>query len=235
MRPTIIFAHDLPEAWFRCLWELANKHLAQKVDESYAGSVNVYDVQRGSFAGSHRRYELSFLYLHVENPGRRPLAPFIPDDLRGRVPPPTSDEYIEEYFVEYLLSPRLRPGEQYTYGSRIFDYVGSIIDMLKDTPGTNQAVLEVARPEDLRLPDPPCLRLIQFKAVDGALHCTVYFRSWDLWAGLPTNLGGIQLLKEYVAHEAGLRDGTLTAVSPGAHVYDYAWPYVTAVLRIRQR
>jgi thymidylate synthase len=49
----------------------------------------------------------------------------------------------------------------------------------------------------------------------------VYFRSWDLWAGFPTNLGGIELLKQYVASEASLGNGPMYAYSAGAHIYGY--------------
>jgi len=48
-----------------------------------------------------------------------------------------------------------------------------------------------------------------------------YFRSWDLWAGFPTNLGGIELLKRLVAEETGLHNGPMYAYSAGAHIYGY--------------
>jgi thymidylate synthase len=53
------------------------------------------------------------------------------------------------------------------------------------------------------------------------LTVSAYFRSWDLWAGFPTNLGGIQLMKKLVAEEAGLTDGPMYAYSAGAHIYGY--------------
>ena len=69
------------------------------------------------------------------------------------------------------------------------------------------------------------VRLLDFKAIpagdDLALTVTCYFRSWDLWAGFPTNLGGLELLKAYVASEAGLKNGPLYAYSSGAHIYGY--------------
>ncbi|MDA8240695.1 MAG: thymidylate synthase [Nitrospiraceae bacterium] len=74
-------------------------------------------------------------------------------------------------------------------------------------------------------PELPCLRLLDFKAIpagDGlALTVTCHFRSWDLWAGFPTNLGGIELLKQYVARETGLKNGPMYAYSAGAHIYGY--------------
>ena len=54
---------------------------------------------------------------------------------------------------------------------------------------------------------------------------TVYFRSWDLYAGLPENLGGLQRLKEIVlaylqAAEMQVEDGKIVAFSDGLHLYD---------------
>jgi len=86
----------------------------------------------------------------------------------------------------------------------------------------NQMVLQVAHPTDLTLLDPPCLRSIDTRIQDETLHFFVYFRSWDLWGGLPANLAGIQNLKEYMAAEIGVADGELIVESKGLHLYGYA-------------
>ena len=57
----------------------------------------------------------------------------------------------------------------------------------------------------------------------GKLHFILYFRSWDLWGGFPSNLGGLQLVKQYMAEEIGVEDGEIIAASKGLHLYDYAW------------
>ena len=101
------------------------------------------------------------------------------------------------------------------------------IDMLKETPLTNHAIIEIAQPEDITCcvgkdgkNDPPCLRLIDFKVIPpDILTVSVYFRSWDLWAGLPTNLGGLELLKQYVAEICGFQNGPMYAYSSGLHIY----------------
>ena len=54
------------------------------------------------------------------------------------------------------------------------------------------------------------------------LHFIVYFRSWDLWGGMPANLAGIQNLKEYMAGEIGVNDGEMIVESKGLHLYGYA-------------
>jgi thymidylate synthase len=86
----------------------------------------------------------------------------------------------------------------------------------------NQMVLQVAHPSDLTLADPPCLRSIDTRIQEDALHFFVYFRSWDLWGGLPANLAGIQNLKEYMAAEIGVQDGKMIVESKGLHLYGYA-------------
>jgi len=86
----------------------------------------------------------------------------------------------------------------------------------------NQMVLQVAHPTDLTLVDPPCLRSIDTRIQDETLHFCVYFRSWDLWGGMPANLAGIQNLKEYMATEIGVKDGEIIVESKGLHLYGYA-------------
>jgi len=96
----------------------------------------------------------------------------------------------------------------------------------------NQMVLQVAKPSDMLLQDPPCLRHIDTRIQDGKLHFYPYFRSWDLWGGFPANLGGIQLLKEYCADEIGVEDGEIIASSKGLHIYDYSFD-LAKCLRMR--
>lgn len=89
----------------------------------------------------------------------------------------------------------------------------------------NQLVLQVAKPTDLLLLDPPCLRQIDTRVQDGKLHFFPYFRSWDLWSGYPANLGGISVLQEYMADEIGVEQGEMLCTSKGLHLYDYSVPF----------
>ena len=93
----------------------------------------------------------------------------------------------------------------------------------EDGHHTNQAFMAVGDSQSIFLSDPPCLRAIDTRIRYGKLHFVVYFRSWDLWAGFPSNLAAIQLLKEYMASEIGVDDGELIAVSKGLHLYDHSW------------
>ncbi len=87
----------------------------------------------------------------------------------------------------------------------------------------NQMIIQIAEPSDIILKDPPCLRHIDTRIQDGKLHFFPYFRSWDLWGGLPANLSAIQMMKEYMASEIGVEDGEIIASSKGLHLYNYVW------------
>ena len=85
----------------------------------------------------------------------------------------TTMEYIEDYFANYLMDPQLTENETYRYSSRIHHpmpkggtQLERTIQVLKETPLTNQAVVEIGTPEDYDICygndgnfDPPCLRL----------------------------------------------------------------------------
>jgi len=111
--------------------------------------------------------------------------------------------------------------------------VEKVIEMYKKGHGTNQATMEIGMPSDILWNDPPCLRFIDTRVRYGKLHFFVYFRSWDLIGGFPTNLAGLQLLKEYMGSEIGVKDGDVFAISKGLHVYDHQWDY--AKLRIGKK
>ncbi len=214
MDVSLVEARDLPEAWFLCL----RRTLAQGRE---------YTIDRGSNVGQ-RRKELDFIVLQVRQPGNRPLVPDVPSG----VPPPSSMEYVENY-LQYLLTSFKADREQYTYGEDLEQQIPELIRLYKeDGHNTNQGFMAVGSRESIRLPDPPCLRGIDTRVENGRLHFIVYFRSWDLWAGLPSNLAGIQLLKEYVASEIGVEDGELIALSKGLHLYDYAWELARTAARL---
>ena len=77
----------------------------------------------------------------------------------------------------------------------------------------NQMVLQIAHPTDMLLKDPPCLRHIDTRIQDGALHFYPYFRSWDLFNGFPANLAAIENLKQYCAACIGVQNGEIIATS----------------------
>ncbi|MBL7209711.1 MAG: thymidylate synthase [Dehalococcoidia bacterium] len=210
---TVVNAVGLGDAWFQCL----QKALLEG---------RTYLIQQGSFEGTHRK-EIPLVAVTINNPGIRPLSPSVPDG----VPAPTTDEVIEEYML-YLMTADKKPNEEYTYGEDLAPQIEEVIRRYKLSYDTNQMCMSVGSPSSIYLKDPQCMRLVDTRVQDNALHFIVYFRSWDLWGGFPTNLGGLQLLKEYVAKEIGVDDGSLVAFSKGLHLYEHCWDLAKMVLRM---
>lgn len=204
-----IIARDLPEAWFLAIKEV--------VADGYE-----YTIDRGSFEGSKRK-ELDLAIIQILNPSIRPLVPDVPPGMI----PPTSMDYVEEYFANYIMGKERAEKEDYTYGEDIVFQVPKVIEVLRDRDyNTNQTCMTLGSSLSIYLDSPQCLKVIQIRIRYGKLHMIVYFRSWDLWSGFPTNLAAMQLLKEYILSEVEdpkLEDGDIIAISPGLHLYDYVW------------
>jgi thymidylate synthase len=214
MEITTIEARDLCEAWFLCLRNALTKGFE-------------YTIDRGSYAGQ-RRKELGLVAVMIRNPGTRPLIPDVPPG----VPPPSTMEYVESY-LPYLMTSHKAEGEQYTYGQYLEKQIPEVIKMYKEQGyNTNQAYMTVGDENSIFLSDPPCLRGIDTRIRDNKLHFMVYFRSWDLWAGFPSNLAAIQLLKEYMSSEIGVEDGELIGMSKGLHLYEYSWELAKTTVRM---
>jgi len=229
LAPVFIDAFDLDDAWFQCLSAI--------LDKGY-----VYTITQGSYAGQ-KRLEFDFVVVRVRNPSHQ-IIPIIPEGMS--IPAPTDMEYIQGY-LSYLLTGVKTKTEDYTYGERLVEpkvkikenlqgqemtremplnvnQIEEVIRIYKEKGyGTNQAIMEIGMPSDIKLADPPCLRLIDTRVRYGKLHFILYFRSWDLWGGFPSNLGGLELVKQYMAEEIGVGDGEIIAASKGLHLYDYSW------------
>lgn len=202
--PLLIQAVTIPDAWFQALYNV--------FDDRYVYSQY---IDRGSYEGQTRRQ-----FAHFSCAISRPWEDMIvkmPES--SSLPPPTDQKYIDDYFAGYLMRAELESNEEYTYGERIAESIEQVIWILKHSPGTNQAVIEIGQPADIELPDPPCLRVMTFKVIEGVLSLGVFFRSWDLWGGFPSNLPGFELLKQYIAGEAGLENGPMHCFSDGLHIY----------------
>jgi len=254
-----IEARDLGDAWFQTLFRM--------LDEG-----TVFKIDRGSYAGQ-KRLEFDYVVVQIRHPGTRPILPKI--EPQHNIPDPVAEDYLDDYFPNYLMGSHLEETESYTYGQRMTKYptkyiykdeypINKIVikefDELKELGiifedsgwglcvnqielliwtyknkgyRNNQMIIQVAKPDDMLLQDPPCLRHIDTRIQDGKLHFYPYFRSWDLYSGFPANLGGIQLMKEYVADSIGIEDGEIIASSKGLHIYDYSFS-LSKCLRMRE-
>jgi len=199
-----IVARDIPDAWFQALTALFQ-------------FGREYEITHGSYVGQ-KRLEMPAM-IQIWYPESRPLVPERRPGLE--IPPPTTMEYVEEYLPYLMTDQAPKENETYTYGQRVAPQMEEIIR--RGHTGSNQEIIEVARPEDLELSDPPCLRLIDTRIEEGELAFTLYFRSWDLWGGFPVNLAAIHLMQEYMAGCMGVSTGEIVAVSKGLHLYDHVW------------
>jgi thymidylate synthase len=84
--------------------------------------------------------------------------------------------------------------------------------------------------------EPPCLSLIDTEILDGKVHLTCYFRSWDAYAGLPANIAGLQLFNEALVSEINTRGnlslgtGKLIFHSKNCHIYQRQFKLVKELL-----
>ena len=216
LKPVYIDAFDLDDAWFQCLSQILEQG-------------HIYTITKGSYEGQ-KRLEFDFVTVRVKKPAHQ-IIPIIPEGMN--IPAPTDMDYIQGY-LSYLLTGTKTDTEDYTYGERLVaprvklkqkvdgkemttempldvNQVEEVIKLYKEKgPGTNQATMEIGMPSDIKLLDPPCLRIIDTRVRYGKLHFILYFRSWDLWGGFPSNLGGLQLVKQYMAEEIGVGDARLS-------------------------
>ena len=242
MTPAFVEARDLQEAYFLL------------IKECYEKGVK-YEITEGSNKGGYR-LELPFAAGYIHFPHTRPLAPIMPEGI----PPTTTDEKIQEYFINYLMDPNLFPNEEYRYSTWInkpiptkaeHDYVVQryisplewcIRHFKEKGYGNNHCYITIGKPATIFNYDvpykneserktSPCLRGIDLKIKEGKMILGVVFRSWDLYAGFPENMGGFTLLNEYVANELGIEPGPLTFSSQGLHCYDYQIDSVIKYLR----
>jgi thymidylate synthase len=255
-----IEATDLGDAWFQTLFRILEEGTVFKIDRgSYAGQKRLeFDWVTIHVKRPGDRPLLPQIEAHhnIPNPVADDyLDDYLPYLMTGEIGegesytygsrmtkasfiPRMEKKWLEEIYIKELL--QLRDSEESiavefarNKDVNILNQIELLIWTYKNKGHrNNQMILQVAQPTDMLLQDPPCLRHIDTRIQDGKLHFYPYFRSWDLWGGLPANLGGIQLLKEYIAAEIGVEDGEIIASSKGLHIYDYSFD-LAKCLRMR--
>jgi thymidylate synthase len=156
-----------------------------------------------------------------------PIMAVIRSPQKGRIPDGFNwtDKTLKMYADQIL--DKDDHGFVYTYGSRIGrnNQIEHIIRKLEEDPNTKQAMATtwdiIA---DNESSNPPCLQLVDFKIYNNKLHLTAYFRSNDMYAAWVANAYLLTELMHYISIRAiGHSNlGSLTIVSNGAHIYQYA-------------
>lgn len=146
-RPVFVDATTLDDAWHRLLWEIRDKGRR-------------YKITAGSYAGQDR-LAFDFVAGFVHRPHERPLAPRMPE--ASNLPPPTTEEEIEQYFANYLMDIRLTRNEHYRYATWIVGgnnrceirQLDWVVEHLKKSPGNEHCYMVVGGPELLLEYDRP--------------------------------------------------------------------------------
>lgn len=132
----------------------------------------------------------------------------------------------------------------YAFKIKVPSQVQWLIDHYKKAGyGNNHCYIQVGYPESSLGYDmpftseadrqtSPCLRGIDTAVKDNVLHMSVVFRSWDLYAGFPENMGGITMLGEYIANELGIKMGPLSFSCLKLHCYSHQIEAMKARLKV---
>jgi thymidylate synthase len=133
-------ATTIPDSWFQLVWNLMCSEAPK----------TVYEIDKGSYVGQ-KRLEYEYVIVRIDQPGSRPLIPEIPSHLS--IPAPVeSMEYVNDYFVNYLMSTDVAENETYIYGTWIVPGVKRVIEQLRNSPGNNQATISIGgwAPSEIR-------------------------------------------------------------------------------------
>jgi thymidylate synthase len=115
LNPVYIEANDLSDAFFQTIYKIL------EVGREFI-------IDRGSFAGQ-KRLEFDYYTCRIKYPGTLPLLPKI-NPLLG-LPDPVAEGYLDEY-LPYLMTGAEKPGESYTYGSRICNTPFEFLEQIGD-------------------------------------------------------------------------------------------------------
>lgn len=262
LNTTNIEARDLPDLWFQTLFAILEQGRVFKIDRgSYAGQKRLefdWVTLKINHPSSKPLLPQIESHYNIPNPVEDDyLDDYLPYLMTGELKEGESYTYgqrLVRYPIDYSVYPE-------GYDTLTKEVMIDEIDELKERGiiffddefqkwcinqielliftyknkgfRNNQMVMQVAHPTDMLLKDPPCLRSIDTRIQNNKIHFFPYFRSWDLWNGLPANLGGIQLLKEYVGGQLEIEDGEIIASSKGLHIYDYVFD-LAKVLRMKE-
>ncbi len=221
MKHVKITAFDCPDAWFQAL-----SHIWREGD--------AFQVGYGSEVTETKKLNLTIEITHPEN------RPLVSDKA------PCDIKYVQGYALEYLWCGEKHEDETYTYGSRLNHPVNQIEEAVKryaHEQRDRQVTMVIRLPEDMQKTlhakrhEPPCLSLIDTEILDGKMHLTCYFRSWDAYAGLPANIAGLQLFNEAFVKDINrlgnlqLETGKLIFHSKNCHIYQRQFKLVEELLK----
>lgn len=243
LKPVFINAFSLSDAWFQTIFKCVD-----------VGKT--FTIDKGSFEGQ-KRLEFDHLTVHIKRPWETPLLPKVNPQLG--FPDPVKEGYLDDYlpylmtgeekkgeaytYGQRIVKERFKSENHDLYIENYKDHInflpnfGYFLDQMELLIWTyknrgyrnNQMILQVGKPTDMLLVDPPCLRHIDTRIQNDTLYFFPYFRSWDLFGGFPANLAAIEMMKQYIAKKIGVQNGGMIVSSKGAHIYDYVFEIAEAI------
>jgi thymidylate synthase len=192
----LIEERTLGLAWL----ETSRRILARGADEAYDGAPTK---------------ELALVTLVVTEPDAR-------DELIASLADPDWLDWMRRNFTEPADVAEL--GGARSYARRLRDYDGRdqvrwVIDRLRSEPETRSAAITTFQPHT-DTTYIPCISLLDFWRVDGALDLVVYAHSLDFGKKAYGNLVELARLQEEVAEKIGVPRGRLVIHAKSAHVYE---------------
>jgi thymidylate synthase len=144
--------------------------------------------------------------------------------LAGREDGEFLDFYIKDFSKQFGTYGKIMDAYGYRWRNGLTrDQLSEIIQQLRRTPNTRQAVLQMwgAGREDLFTETAkPCNLVVTFRIQNDALHMTVFNRSNDLiWGCCGANAVHFPILQEYVAGMLGINIGRYWQISTNLHLY----------------
>lgn len=252
-RIAFIEATDIPDAWFQALYKImteGRKYLITKgsyegihrvgmpitIDIQYSGSRPLHPLMpEGSNIPPPTSEQNINDYLKYLMTGEKKENEHYTygEDLHWQIPW-VIRHYKEAGFGNNHCYMTVGRPETLFFYDRFVDYQEKIFagDNVNEIIILDRRITNEWNKDSRNKPSSQCLRGIDTWIDDGKLHFWVYFRSWDHWGGFPVNLGGIQLMKEYMASEIGVDDGNLVVSCKDLHIYEHTW--VTALMRLKK-
>ena len=192
----IVEAQTLGEAWL----EVARRILVSGTDARYDGQPT---------------RELALVTLTVADPDPA-------DETIAALADPDWLDWMRRNFTEPDDVPEL--GNARSYARRLRDYGGRdqvawVIERLRDDPETRSATITTFEPHT-DTSYIPCVSLLDFWRVPGALELIVYAHSLDFGKKAYGNLIELARLQHEVAAAVGAAVGPLVIHAKSAHVYE---------------
>lgn len=251
MKPVFVEGKTLDDTWFKLLLEVYKHGRVNHIDNgSYEGS----DRLEFDFVSGTIHYPTIRPLAPIVDANQPSIT--TDEDIEKYFVTYLMDGKLEDN-EEYKYATFISGGYYKLFLSEVFGGRGQItvkvpnqiqwcIDHYKSKGfGNNHCAIQIGYPESSLVYDQPyenetergtspCLRLIDTAIKDNKLcfHCV--FRSWDLFAGFPVNMGGFVMLMEYMSNELGIEVGALSFSCLKLHCYDFQFNSVKQRLGIKE-